>query len=357
MRELVQPSSLPDAVTSAGSAQLPGSVIGAVLNALAATIRPWARMPRGRRYAFHYERLLGTSLELQVVATHADAARRAEAAVLFEVDRLALILSGYDPTSELMRWQEQHGVLEPVSPELADVLSAAETWRVRTAGAFNPAAASLVELLRDTPQEEDTNVAARQGALHERMLALRQPLWTVNRARGAACRLTQLPVSLDAIAKGYIVDQAASCAGAIDGVTQVLVNIGGDLRHFGTRPLVVGVADPRAPAENTRPIAVVRLTGEALATSGSYRRGFAMDGRQVSHIIDPRRGAPASRVISASVIAPDCMSADALSTALSVLAPDEGVAIADALPGVGCLMVDQDGTITTNDAWRERAAA
>ena len=62
-------------------------------------------------------------------------------------------------------------------------------------------------------------------------------------------------------------------------------------------------------------------------------------------------------MISASVIAPDCMSADALSTAFSVLAPDESVALADALDGVGCLIVAQDGTLASNDAWRERAAA
>ena len=357
MIHAAQPSSSRTAATSAGSAGFPGSVIGAVRRTLTATIRPWLRTPRGRGFAFHYERVLGTSLELQVVATDADVARRAEVAVLAEVDRLAAILSGYDATSELARWQEQHGVLRPVSPDLADVLSAAERWRVRTAGAVNPAAAALMQLLRDNPSDGGMDSGARQRALYGLRLAMRQPLWTVNRARGAACRLTELPVSLDAIAKGYIVDRAAVRAGAVDGVTQVLVNIGGDLRHFGTRPLVVGVADPRAPAENTRPIATVRLTGGALATSGGYRRSFAMDGRAVSHIIDPRSGAPVSRVISASVIAPDCMSADALSTAFSVLAPVESIALADALDGVGCLIVARDGTIASNDAWRERAAA
>lgn len=357
MMHAAQPSSSSDALTSAGSGWFPGSVIGAARSALVATIRPRVRTPRGRGFAFHYERVLGTSLELQVVATDADAARRAEVAVLAEVDRLARILSAYDATSELARWQEQHGVLRPVSPELADVLSAAERWRVRTAGGFNPAAASLMESLRDNPSQEGMDSGARQRALHSHRLAMRQPLWTVNRARGAACRLTRLPVSLDAIAKGYIIDRAASCASATDGVTQVLVNIGGDLRHIGTRPLVVGIADPCAPAENARPIAAVRLTGEALATSGGYHRSFAMDGRSVSHIIDPRSGAPVSRVISASVIAPDCMSADALSTAFSVLAPDESVALADTLDGVGCLIVAQNGTVASNDTWRARAVA
>ena len=313
---------------------------------LSSSIR-WTRRPRARAYAFHYERVLGTSLELQVVATHADVAQRAEQTVLTEVDRLAQILSGYAATSELSRWQETRGVVVPVSRELAQVLESAEAWRTWTGGAFNPAAVSLVELLSD---------ASPTTSVRDRLRELNQPLWTVDRERGVACRLTRLPVSLDALAKGYIVDRVAAHASAIDGVTQVLVNIGGDLRHHGARALTVGVADPRAPAENARPIAVVRLQDEALATSGGYRRGFPMAGR-VSHIVDPRTGRPAERIVSASVFAPECATADALSTAFSVLTPTESVALADALPGVGCLMVERTGTITTNAAWRERTAA
>jgi thiamine biosynthesis lipoprotein len=266
------------------------------------------------------------------VATSAAEAQRAEAVVLAEVDRLAEILSGYSATSELSRWLGTFGISVAVSPELADVLEAAEMWRVRTRGAFNPAAASLVQL-RD------------------------EPLWTVNRVRATARRLTRLPVSLDAIAKGYIVDRAAAHANALDGVSHVLVNIGGDLRHHGARALSVGVTDPRAPAENAPPMAVVRIQDAALATSGGYRRGFVLNGRRVSHIIDPRTGQPAERIASASVFAPDCATADALSTAFSVMEPHESVSLADALPGVGCLLVESDGAVTTNSTWNVAAVA
>ncbi|MDB4890110.1 MAG: hypothetical protein JWL61_1965, partial [Gemmatimonadetes bacterium] len=109
------------------------------------------------------------------------------------------------------------------------------------------------------------------------------------------------------------------------------------------------------PAENAPPIAVVRLRGEALATSGGYRRSFTIAGRTVSHILDPRTGCPADSVISASVIAPDCATADALSTAFSVLTPEESVVMADSLAGVGCMMVQRGGAITMNAAWQVRA--
>ncbi|GJG87802.1 hypothetical protein tb265_29830 [Gemmatimonadetes bacterium T265] len=309
----------------------------------------------------HYEHVLGTSLELQVTATRVSAARRAEQAVLAEVDRLSAVLSGYTPESELARWQATRGEAVPVSAELAEVLEAGEAWRVRTGGAFNAAAVSLVERLRDggaqaapfagAPRTRDT-VDTR--AIGDRVRALGGPLWAVDQTRGLATRLTDLPVSLDAIAKGYIVDRAAARASATDGVVDVLLNVGGDLRHVGNRAFTVGVADPRAPAENAPLLAAVRLRGEALATSGGYRRGFRMGGRHVSHIVDPRTGRPADRVLSASVLAPDCATADALSTAFSVLDLAESVALADALPGVGCLLVGADGAITANAFWRSR---
>jgi thiamine biosynthesis lipoprotein len=306
------------------------------------------RSPPAKSYAFHYEDVLGTSFELQVVATHPDAAQTAEAGVLAEVDRLDRILSGYSPTSELAKWQATHGVDVPVSRELADVLEAAEDWREWTGGAFNASAVSLLEL---------PDGASSETGVSDRLREMDEPLWTVDRAAGAACRHTHLPVSLDALAKGYIVDRAAACARAISGVTQVLVNIGGDLRHHGTQALSVAITDPRAPAENAPPIAVVKLREEALATSGGCRRSVAMAGRTGSHIIDPRGGRAAEHVMSASVIARDCAEADALSTAFSVLAPEESVALSDSLAGVGCLVVREDGTTTTNAEWRAHAAA
>jgi thiamine biosynthesis lipoprotein len=326
-----------------------------------AGIQRMRRTEQPQQYAFHYERVLGTSFELQVIAADSAAATRAEEAALAEVDRLSGVLSSYSATSELSGWLSQPGVVMSVSPALGDVLLAAEAWRVRTGGAFNPAASSVIDLLRDADPVSLSVTAldapARSRAMNVRLRAMRQPLWTVNRARGSACRLTDLPISLDAIAKGYIVDRVAHVAREVAGITQVLVNIGGDLRHHGARAVQVSVADPNAPAENAAPLSVVRLMGEALATSGGYRRGFAMDGQTVSHIIDPRTGRPVSRVVSASVVAPDCMTADALSTAFSVMTPGESVTLADAFDGVGCLLVEQDGTITSNDVWRERVAA
>jgi thiamine biosynthesis lipoprotein len=305
------------------------------------TSLPRRRVPRATRHAWHYEGVLGTSLELQVVANGDDAARRAESAALEEVDRLEAILSGWSVTSELARWLATHDVDAPVSPELAEVLRASGEWRERTAGAFDPGAQAAVERLKNGVAPVPLPQAA-------------SPLWAVDRLAGTARRLARHAVSLDAIAKGYIVARAAGRARSTEGVSAVLLNVGGDIQHLGDRPVTVRITDPCAPAENAPPIAAVRIRNEGLATSGGYRRGFVMDGRRVSHIVDPRSGEPAERIASASVIAPDCATADALSTAFSVMAPRDSVALADALAGVACLLVERDGTVTTNAAWRAR---
>jgi thiamine biosynthesis lipoprotein len=330
------------------------------MTALPHAIRRLLPTPRPVRRVAHFENVLGTSFELQVTATSANAARRAESAALDEVDRLAEILSGYTATSELARWQTTFDEDVAVSPELAEVLAGAERWRILTNGAFDPAAVSLVELLRDTTPASDESALdadTRRRAIQQQIGALNQTLWTIDRTRGTARRLTRLDVSLDAIAKGYIVDRAAQRARDVQGVSQVLVNIGGDLRHHGARAVSVAIADPHAPADNAPPLAVVHLRSEALATSGGYHRGFVAHGRRVSHILDPRTGQPAEQIASVSVIAPDCATADALSTAFSVMTPSESVALADSLPGVGCLIVERDRTITTNALWNTRAAS
>jgi thiamine biosynthesis lipoprotein len=309
-----------------------------------------SRKPRPTRHAFHCDFVLGTSLELQVSADGRRSARRAEAAVLAEVDRLEAILSGWSSTSELARWSMTYDVDVPVSNELADVLVAADRWRARTGGAFDPAAGAIITLLRDGAGDRPADEALR--ALLD---SLRGPRWSVDRAESTARRLTRHAISLDAIAKGYIVANAAARGHEVNGITDVLLNIGGDVQHLGGQPVAVGVADPFAPADNAPPIDVVRLQDAALATSGGYRRGFMLHGRRVSHILDPRTGRPAERIASASVLAPDCATADALSTAFSVMEPHESVALADLLPGVGCLLVATDGTISANGTWNAHA--
>lgn len=299
-----------------------------------------------QRRAFYLENVLGTSLELHVVANAEGGAEQARDAVLNEVDRLSAIFNSYSADSELSRWERTCDEDVSVSPELFDVLSMADNWRDWTHDAFNPAVRALVAEL-----ESPLCDPARLNVLTELVGGVH---WSLDHFRQTARRLSDLPLSFDGIAKGYIVSEAAKVGRSVRGVRELLLNIGGDLHHLGEKPAAVAIVDPFNPAENTKPIATVALGAEALATSGGYRRSIATSDGTRSHIIDPRTAEAVEEVVSVSVISPNGATADALSTSFSVLGPVQSLPIADALAGVGVLIVCADGSIVTNDAWRER---
>jgi thiamine biosynthesis lipoprotein len=148
-------------------------------------------------------------------------------------------------------------------------------------------------------------------------------------------------LDLSAIAKGYAVD-AVVAELAIDLPIGALVEVGGEVRAFGAKaggaPWRLGIDDPDAPG--SRLSEVVLLTEGALATSGDYRQVRIVEGRRLTHVIDPRLGRPVERrVASASVIAPTCMEADAVATALMVLGPEEGLAWVEERPWLAALLM------------------
>jgi thiamine biosynthesis lipoprotein len=161
------------------------------------------------------------------------------------------------------------------------------------------------------------------------------------------------PVTLDfgSIAKGYAVDEVAKLL-KDSGIEDFLVEIGGEVFASGSRkdgsPWRVGIVMPKIEASKKNKLhSVVSLSKKAMATSGDYRNFFEKDGIRYSHIIDPRTGYPVkSFVVSATVLADDCLMADGLATALVVLSPEEGVTLINELDNVECLVLCEkpDGT-------------
>lgn len=291
------------------------------------------------RHVAQYERVLGTHLEFTAIRPSQGEAFEAEARALATIDRLEAIFNRYRSDSELSRWERQSPGNDYVSDELAEVLAAAEYWRIRTGGAFNPAVEALIRWW----SAATTDVFDAPDLLEH----LRHPLWTVD--RNQAKRHTSLPANLNAIAKGYIIDRACEVASEAGHAT--VVNIGGDLRHSGPTPLAVSIMNPFNRGENAPPIARVHVQNAALATSGNYLRGFQVEGRHRSHIIDPRTGQPADAIASASVVADSALVADVLATVFSVFSPAESLAFAAELPRVGCLIVDCDGREFSSPGW------
>ncbi len=300
-------------------------------------------------HEFRHENVLGTSLELIVRADSEDAARAAEARALGEIDRLALVFSGYDAASEFRRWQATTGDLTRVSPELFELLDASDRWRNRSGGAFDPRVQALTELWSRSAKLNRLPTADEQAAARSLMA---RAAWRLDPASGTAEHLTPCPLSLNSIAKGSIIGRASEAAlDRARGVQGVLLNIGGDIRVIGEVARMVGIAPPSGDSETAGPIARVEVRDRSVATSGHSQRGFRIQGQWFSHIFDPRTGQPAGNVVGATVILDRAADANALATTLNVLPVEEGLRLVASVPGAECLVVTADGQIHKSEGW------
>lgn len=143
-----------------------------------------------------------------------------------------------------------------------------------------------------------------------------------------------LHVDLSAIAKGHGCDRVGAVVEA-QGFVEYMVEIGGEIRTRGNNPRgepwKVGVERPTTAADGARVVqSILPVSNAALATSGDYRNYWEKDGVRYSHTVDPRTGRPIAHTLaSVTVVHPESTAlADAWATALNVLGPDEGLAIA-----------------------------
>ncbi len=298
-------------------------------------------------------RLAGPTMGTQyhITLSHPPAALDPEAiragidALLARVNR---IMSTYDPESELSRFNANQSTdWVAASAELIDVVTEALRISRLSDGAFDITVGPLVNLWGFGPDMTVDGLPTAAAIAQAREQVGYQKL----QVTGSALRKDRpdLYVDLSAIAKGYGVDQVAAYLEA-QGIEDYLVEIGGELRAKGRNPrgeswtIAVEKPSPRRRAVEQ----VIQINGGGVATSGDYRNFFEKDGRRYSHAIDPHSGLPIRhRLASVTVVRPDCMEADALATALLVLGPEAGYALAERRHYAALFMViDGDGFVT-----------
>jgi thiamine biosynthesis lipoprotein ApbE len=324
------------------------SVVSAGAAALALTIAAVAIAGvREQVFIFQRENVLGTSLDLKVGASSRAQAERAETALVHEIDRESSILSSWSPDSEFSRWARTHDQAVPVSPELFEVLGLYDQWRERTKGALNPSAGEVIAVWKEA---ERAGHLPSNDALDRAVAAASEQQWTLDPVRHTATHTGHAQLVLATFTKSYIMDRAADAAMRL-GVRSIVLNVGGDIVVRGAVTEPVDVADPRDDAENAEPLAQLLIRDREIATSGDYRRGFEIDGRRYSHIVDPRTGMPAARIISSTVIAPRASDAGALATAFCILTPEESAALAASVPAAAYMLVRADGERIASPGW------
>ena len=276
---------------------------------------------------------MGTTYAVRVVTVDAWAqAERDQVAgeIQAVLDDVESKMSHYDPSSELSRFNRERTTRPfPVSVETFEVFRRARGLSEATAGALDVTVAPLVNAWGFGPVEPDRfppDAEKLSRALEHVGYAgieLDEAASTLRKADPA------IEVDLSAVAKGYGVDRVAAALGG-EGLDRYLVEVGGEIVASGTNqldgPWRIGIESPTAGGGIQR---VVPLRDRAMATSGDYRNRREVEGGWVSHTIDPRTGRPVEhRLASVSVVADTCLEADGLATALEVLGPDDGYALA-----------------------------
>jgi len=275
----------------------------------------------GSTYTVKIAGLLGAAAEA--------AARRAvDGAFADAVGRM----SAYLDDSELSRFNRYGGQAPfALSADTFAVFRLAQQVSAATDGAFDITVAPAVDAWGFGPGRAQRVVGEAEVAVLERRVGWRMLKLDERQATVAKAR-PDVRADLSGIAKGYAVDRAAQALEAL-GLADYMVEAGGEIRTRGRnadgRPWQIAIERPDAVPQQAHRI--VPLTGLAMATSGDYRIYFERDGTRYCHEIDPATGCPIRHgLASVTVVAPDCGYADAMATALIVLGPEKGHALAAA---------------------------
>jgi thiamine biosynthesis lipoprotein len=233
-------------------------------------------------------------------------------------------MSQWESGSDLSRFNiAPGGSWHELPDEFFNVLDYALSLARDTEGAYDPTLGALTELWgfgasgrrNDVPDAAAIEAARARGGWRR---------VSSDASRRAVLQPGGVQIDLSSIAKGFAVDLVSETLSK-RGVTDHLVEIGGELRGSGTKPDLT----PWWVAIEDASDLVIALHGMSIATSGDNRRYIEEGGRRLSHTLDPRNGRPVSDdLASVTVLAPCCMKADALATTLSVLGAEEGTRFA-----------------------------
>lgn len=222
---------------------------------------------------------------------------------------------------------------QQLSPATLQVIAASLGTSASTGGAFDMTIGPLVDLWGFGSAASNSG-----GSAKPTVAAIRQTLAKVGHEavevdlnlNAVRKHNTDVRLDLSGIAKGHAVDRVASLLDS-NGVDSYLVEVGGELRARGSKPdnTQWRVAIERPDAGQRDAFRVVNLEDRAIATSGDYRNFFIDGGQRYSHSIDPRTGMPVTHELaSVSVVAASTMTADALSTALMIMGPQQAMSFA-----------------------------
>lgn len=284
---------------------------------------------------------MGTTVRVEVWHPDAQIRRQGINRALQAMERVNRLMSPYIEESQLSKINQfAHEKPVPVSRELFEVIRKSVDVSVLTKGAFDITYASVGHLYNYQKQTRPSDDKLRQakGLIDYKNIVLDQEMQAVSFLKPG------MKIDLGGIAKGHAVDRAIQGLAEL-GIRHAQVTAGGDMRMLGNRldrPWRIGIRDPRKPGQIAITLA---LQDQALSTSGDYERSFSKDGTLYHHILDPVTGDSAREVSSVSVLGPDAIMTDALSTSVFVLGVEKGLLLINDLDAVEAVIIDDEGKL------------
>lgn len=286
---------------------------------------------------------MGTYYQVKIIGADPNQRIEFDQAVVEQLEVVNQLMSNWVATSDVNRFNKNISE-EPVQVNVhtANVVAKALEIADATKGAFDPTLGPLIELWGfGTRKNDEVPDPEALKAVMERIGYQKIQL------DGNSLSKTQpeLTMNLSSLAKGYAVDLVYDMLKE-KGFTSFMVNVGGEVRVHGVnaaqRPWQMAIEGPDPNRVNTI-FRISSLRNVAMATSGDYRNFFRYEGKRYSHLLDPRTGWPIeARITAVSVIAKDCMTADALATALCIMSPEEGLSLIESMPNVECMLILRD---------------
>lgn len=277
---------------------------------------------------------MGTSWRVSLAGVDKTRAAALQTKIQAQLDADDQLLSTWKDDSALMRFNHSTSTApQPVDRAMADIVTLALRVGQQTGGAMDITVGPLVNLWGFGPDKQPVTIPDAATISAARARTGLSHLKVINAVNGQWLQkdIPDLYVDLSTIGEGYAADHLARLM-ENEGISRYLVSVGGALASRGMgkegRPWRVAIQKPTDQQNAVQ--AVVDINGHGISTSGSYRNYYELNGKRFSHIIDPATGHPvAHRLVSATVIAPTAMEADAWDTGLMVLGPQKARAVAE----------------------------
>lgn len=300
-------------------------------------------------YKVSHTRLsMGTFVTITAMDSSRDRAEDAVGKAYEEIQRLTRLMNRFDGAAAVT-YLNKEGALKDVPPELGEVILKAKEIHQVTGGYFDISVKPVVDIFKACAEKGEFREPP-EGDLKEAVALVGSDMIDV-KGRSIAFRKTGMGITLDGIAKGYIVDRASAIISG-QGVANHLINAGGDIRAEGMKngkePWTIAIQDPEK--KDNYPD-MVKMSGGSIATSGNYEVYFDKE-KLFHHIVNPATGHCPATASSVSVTAPTAMEADALATGVFVMGPAEGSNFLNKLPAYDGLIVARDGAVFKTSGWK-----